>query len=83
MRPCTGAPRWITERYSGEVGGGRRSVSALADVWGEVTVSETQGYAAAVSATIPYGQWSGWIVNLLVAQWVIHRWGSHPESAPA
>ncbi len=37
---------------------------------------------AAVSATIPYGQWLGWIVNLLVAQWVTRRWRSHPESAP-
>ena len=37
---------------------------------------------AAVSATIPYGQWLGWIVNLLIAQWVIHRWRSRPETAP-
>jgi hypothetical protein len=37
---------------------------------------------AAVSATIPYGQWLGWIVNLLVAQWLIHRWRTRPESAP-
>jgi uncharacterized membrane protein len=37
---------------------------------------------AAVSATIPYGQWLGWIVNLLVAQWVIHRWRARPETAP-
>jgi len=37
---------------------------------------------AAVSATIPYGQWLGWIVNLLVAQYVIHRWRTQPASAP-
>jgi uncharacterized membrane protein len=37
---------------------------------------------AAVSATIPYGQWLGWILDLLIAQWVIHRWRSHPETAP-
>lgn len=29
---------------------------------------------AAVSASIPVGQWLGWIVNLLIAQWVIQRW---------
>ena len=37
---------------------------------------------AAVEATIPYGQWLGWIVNLLIAQYVIHRWRTHPETAP-
>ena len=37
---------------------------------------------AAVSASIPYGQWLGWIVNLLIAQYVIHRWRTHPETAP-
>jgi uncharacterized membrane protein len=37
---------------------------------------------AAVSATIPYGQWLGWILNLLIAQWVIRRWRQHPEAAP-
>ncbi len=37
---------------------------------------------AAVSASIPYGQWLGWIINLLVAQYVIHRWRTHPETAP-
>ena len=36
----------------------------------------------AVSSTIPYGQWLGWIVNLLIAQYVIHRWRTRPESAP-
>ena len=28
---------------------------------------------AAVSASIPYGQWLGWIVNLAVAEWIIRR----------
>ena len=37
---------------------------------------------AAVSATIPYGQWLGWIINLLIAQWIIRRWRSRPETAP-
>jgi uncharacterized membrane protein len=37
---------------------------------------------AAVSATIPYGQWLGWILNLLIAQWVIHRWRTRPQTAP-
>ncbi len=37
---------------------------------------------AAVSASIPYGQWLGWIVNLLIAQYVIHRWRTHPDTAP-
>lgn len=37
---------------------------------------------AAVSASIPVGQWLGWIVNLLIAQWVIQRWRSDPEHAP-
>ena len=36
----------------------------------------------AVTASIPYGQWLGWIVNLLIAQYVIHRWRTHPETAP-
>jgi uncharacterized membrane protein YozB (DUF420 family) len=27
----------------------------------------------AVSASIPYGQWLGWIVNLAVAEWIIRR----------
>jgi uncharacterized membrane protein len=37
---------------------------------------------AAVSASIPYGQWLGWIINLLVAEVVIRRWRARPESAP-
>ena len=37
---------------------------------------------AAVRRRIPYGQWLGWIVNLLIAQYVIHRWRTHPETAP-
>ena len=28
---------------------------------------------AAVNASIPYGQWLGWIVNLAVAEWIIRR----------
>jgi uncharacterized membrane protein len=28
---------------------------------------------AAVSASIPYGQWLGWIVNLALAEWIIRR----------
>jgi hypothetical protein len=28
---------------------------------------------AAVSASIPYGQWLGWIVNLVVAELIIRR----------
>jgi uncharacterized membrane protein len=28
---------------------------------------------AAVSATIPYGQWLGWIINLTLAEWIIRR----------
>jgi hypothetical protein len=28
---------------------------------------------AAVSASIPYGQWLGWIVNLAIAEWIIRR----------
>jgi hypothetical protein len=28
---------------------------------------------AAVDASIPYGQWLGWIVNLAIAEWVIRR----------
>ena len=38
---------------------------------------------AAVTASIPFGQWLGWIVNLLIAQYVIHRWRTHPETAPS
>src|SRR3954469_15354494 len=30
--------------------------------------------SAAVSASIPYGQWLGWIVNLLIAELIIRRW---------
>jgi uncharacterized membrane protein len=37
---------------------------------------------AAVSASIPYGQWLGWIVNLAVAEYIIRRWRTHPETAP-
>ena len=37
---------------------------------------------AAVSASIPYGQWLGWIINLLVAELIIRRWRARPESAP-
>jgi uncharacterized membrane protein YozB (DUF420 family) len=37
---------------------------------------------AAVTATIPYGQWLGWILDLVIAQLVIRRWRSHPASAP-
>ena len=37
---------------------------------------------AAVSASIPYGQWLGWIINLTVAQLIIRRWRAHPETAP-
>lgn len=37
---------------------------------------------AAVEATIPYGQWLGWIINLLIAQLVIRRWRARPELAP-
>lgn len=37
---------------------------------------------AAVSATIPYGQWLGWIIDLLIAQWVIVRWRRRPDTAP-
>jgi uncharacterized membrane protein len=28
---------------------------------------------AAVSASIPYGQWLGWIVNVAIAEWIIRR----------
>ena len=28
---------------------------------------------AAVSASIPYGQWLGWIVNLTIAEFIIRR----------
>lgn len=28
---------------------------------------------AAVSATIPYGQWLGWILDLALAEWIIRR----------
>ncbi len=34
---------------------------------------------AAVTASIPYGQWLGWIVNLVIAQLVIRRWRLHPH----
>lgn len=34
---------------------------------------------AAVTASIPYGQWLGWIVNLVIAQLVIRRWRPHPH----
>src|SRR3954447_2472553 len=34
---------------------------------------------AAVSASIPYGQWLGWIVNLALAEWIIRRWRTRPE----
>ena len=37
---------------------------------------------AAVSASIPYGQWLGWIVNLALAELIIRRWRAHPETAP-
>jgi len=37
---------------------------------------------AAVTATIPFGQWLGWILDLVIAQLVIRRWRSHPEAAP-
>jgi hypothetical protein len=37
---------------------------------------------AAVSASIPYGQWLGWMVNLALAELVIRRWRAHPETAP-
>jgi uncharacterized membrane protein len=37
---------------------------------------------AAVSASIPYGQWLGWMVDLVIAQLVIRRWRAHPETAP-
>jgi uncharacterized membrane protein YozB (DUF420 family) len=37
---------------------------------------------AAVSATIPYGQWLGWILDLAIAEVVIRRWRSDPDSAP-
>jgi uncharacterized membrane protein len=37
---------------------------------------------AAVSASIPYGQWLGWIINLTLAELIIHRWRSRPETAP-
>ena len=30
---------------------------------------------AAVSASIPYGQWLGWIVNLTIAEIIIRRTG--------
>jgi uncharacterized membrane protein YozB (DUF420 family) len=39
--------------------------------------------AAAVEATIPYGQWLGWILNLLIAELVIRRWRARPELAPS
>jgi uncharacterized membrane protein len=39
---------------------------------------------AAVSASIPYGQWLGWILNLTLAEIVIRRWYRPPvaESSP-
>jgi len=37
---------------------------------------------AAVEATIPYGQWLGWMINLVIAQLIIRRWRSRPETAP-
>jgi uncharacterized membrane protein len=37
---------------------------------------------AAVSASIPYGQWLGWIINLLLAELIIRRWRARPETAP-
>jgi uncharacterized membrane protein len=37
---------------------------------------------AAVSASIPYGQWLGWIVNLTLAELIIRRWRARPETAP-
>jgi uncharacterized membrane protein YozB (DUF420 family) len=36
---------------------------------------------AAVDAMIPYGQWLGWILNLLIAELVIRRWRARPELA--
>ena len=38
---------------------------------------------AAVCASIPYGQWLGWIVNLALAELIIRRWRAHPETAPS
>jgi uncharacterized membrane protein len=37
---------------------------------------------AAVSASIPYGQWLGWIINLAVAELIIRRWRATPDTAP-
>ena len=39
---------------------------------------------AAVSASIPYGQWLGWIINLTLAELIIHRRRARrrPETAP-
>jgi uncharacterized membrane protein YozB (DUF420 family) len=34
---------------------------------------------AAVSASIPVGQWLGWMVNLAVAEWIIRRTRSKPD----
>jgi uncharacterized membrane protein YozB (DUF420 family) len=36
---------------------------------------------AAVEATIPYGQWLGWMINLLIAELVIRRWRARPDLA--
>jgi uncharacterized membrane protein len=36
---------------------------------------------AAVSASIPVGQWLGWMVNLAIAEWVIRRTRTEREGA--
>ena len=36
---------------------------------------------AAVSASIPYGQWLGWIIDLAVAEWIVRR--TRGRSLPA
>ena len=38
---------------------------------------------AAVSASIPYGQWLGWILNLLIAELIIRRWYNAVDADPA
>ena len=35
---------------------------------------------AAVEASIPYGQWLGWIVNLAIAEWIIRRTRNKPDA---
>jgi uncharacterized membrane protein len=38
---------------------------------------------AAVSASIPYGQWLGWILNLALAELIIRRWYRAEDADPA